>query len=328
MVVFDEIYTDKKYPTIDLFYKTKKILDADLYAFEDKNVPICTLKFPSSLVYADICDLIANSTGIDFDPQNDCIALFRMINGKLSLLNVTEDQTLFYYLNRTKNNIYFKLVNDAKLSDLKKMILVTVQYSKDAQSISNESELFIPKGLTCEEVFQLYKSERNIETSECKHRFIGVSDCLIEKIYYPEKIFCGDNKLRIEIIPSDQMHFPSSVTLLPCSFGSYEDEELKAINVPFVFPVIPGELFKESKERMINASGLTKEAIEQIKFIITIKPSFRSGKIIRDTDVLSTIINSHSILFLASEIPRVKSLSKSTNDTTYSKRSQSVKIYN
>lgn len=329
VVVYTDIFQDKKYPTIDLYYKTKKIFEVDLYTLKDQEKPICTLKFPSSLFYEEICDLIINATGVDFDSTKDSIALFKMVSNKPTSIDLSKGQTMSYTLaTNKKNSIYFQILYNSGDIDNKSMNMVSIQFSMDAHTIAISGSVFVPKTFTCQEIFEEFKSNTKFDFGKGPFRFLSINDCKILKLITRDDLFVSIlNQLRVETIPEDQIDLKNGSFLISCSYAN-RSTFIKAVNVPFLFPVIEEEKIPETIERFANFIGVTKEAFAQYQLAIKNKDSLMERNI-KDTDVLSLLATRESILYIiTSETKPTSSPVRSLSYGATSPKSQSVKIYN
>lgn len=91
-----------------------------------------------------------------------------------------------------------------------------------------------------------------------------------------------------ELTPPDEEDITDeSADRLICCMH-YEKDPSKTHNIPFVFPLREGEVFKETKERLSKRTGIKGKAFEKIKFaVIRGGQSYARPIYVEDDDILS-----------------------------------------
>ncbi|EER41128.1 ubiquitin carboxyl-terminal hydrolase [Histoplasma capsulatum var. duboisii H88] len=93
--------------------------------------------------------------------------------------------------------------------------------------------------------------------------------------------------LYIERIPQEELDMQEGEFKIDCF--NFDKEPNKPHGVPFRFVVKPGEIFKETKERLSKRTGIRGKQFEKIKFAMALRQGFCTPRYIEDDDVLADL---------------------------------------
>ncbi|PGH35753.1 ubiquitin carboxyl-terminal hydrolase 7 [[Emmonsia] crescens] len=93
--------------------------------------------------------------------------------------------------------------------------------------------------------------------------------------------------LYIERIPQEELDMQEGEFKIDCF--NFDKEPNKPHGVPFRFVVKPGEIFKQTKERLSKRTGIRGKQFEKIKFAIALRQGFCTPRYIEDDDILADL---------------------------------------
>ncbi|OOQ85624.1 putative ubiquitin C-terminal hydrolase (HAUSP) [Penicillium brasilianum] len=96
--------------------------------------------------------------------------------------------------------------------------------------------------------------------------------------------------------PTEELNMEGDERLV--SAFNFDREPNRTHGVPFKFVVKPGEIFKETKERLSKRTGIKGKPFEKIKFAVIPRASFTTPKYLEDDDILSDVIGPDDYLGL------------------------------
>ncbi|KAJ5947605.1 Ubiquitin carboxyl-terminal hydrolase 21 [Penicillium verhagenii] len=102
--------------------------------------------------------------------------------------------------------------------------------------------------------------------------------------------------LYAERVPAEELNMEGEDRLI--NAYNFDREPSRPHGVPFKFVVKPGEIFKETKERLSKRTGIKGKPFEKIKFSVVPRNSFPSAKYIEDDDILSDVAGPDDLLGL------------------------------
>ncbi|KAJ5992556.1 ubiquitin C-terminal hydrolase [Penicillium sp. IBT 35674x] len=102
--------------------------------------------------------------------------------------------------------------------------------------------------------------------------------------------------LYAERVPVEELNMESDDRII--NAYNFDREPNRPHGVPFRFVVKPGEIFKQTKERLSKRTGIKGKPFEKIKFSIVPRNSFPNAKYIEDDDILSDIAGPEDLLGL------------------------------
>ncbi|KAJ5381415.1 Ubiquitin carboxyl-terminal hydrolase 21 [Penicillium cataractarum] len=96
--------------------------------------------------------------------------------------------------------------------------------------------------------------------------------------------------------PAEELNMEGDDRLV--SAFNFDREPNRTHGVPFKFVVKPGEIFKETKERLSKRTGLKGKPFEKTKFAVVARASFTAPKYLEDDDILADVIGPDDYLGL------------------------------
>ena len=159
-------------------------------------------------------------------------------------------------------------------------------------SVQELFDVLAPKQGTIEDILALLQKKASIpEESLDKVRFLEAHSGKIYRhmaIDFPVSNISDFSTIYAELTPLEEEELADdSADKLVCCFH-YEKEPSKTHNVPFLFLVKEGEVFKETKERLSKRSGIKGKAFEKIKFaVIRGGQAYARPLYVDDEDILS-----------------------------------------
>lgn len=90
--------------------------------------------------------------------------------------------------------------------------------------------------------------------------------------------------LYVERIPEEELNATEHDRFIYCFH--FDKEPSKPHGIPFKFIVKPGEVFKDTKERISKRTGIKGKLLQQIKFAIVPRGTYAKPRYVEDEEVL------------------------------------------
>ncbi|KAJ5832000.1 hypothetical protein N7474_000311 [Penicillium riverlandense] len=195
------------------------------------------------------------------------------------------------YTMHRSDALYYEIL-DTSLSDYesKKSFKVTLL----PEGITKEQvlEVLVPRNGTVSELLASLQKKANLDDETMRE--MRICEAHSGKIY---KELRDDNNvssineyatLYAERIPDDEVNMDASDRVI--NVFNFDKEPNRTHGVPFKFVVKPGEIFKETKERLSKRTGIKGKQFEKIKFASVPRASYSNARYLEDDDILSDVL--------------------------------------
>ncbi|GAM84050.1 hypothetical protein ANO11243_020410 [Dothideomycetidae sp. 11243] len=199
--------------------------------------------------------------------------------------------TGYGYANQSPDSLYYEAL-EMSLADLEQRRMLKIMWLSEGISKEEQLDILVPKQGTLADVLPILQKKASIpEEAIEKVRFLEVHSGKIYRLLANDFPVANLNEfcnIYAEITPPDEEALPEDAPdRMFCCFH-YEKEPAKTHNIPFVFLLKEGEVFKETKERLSKRTGLKGKALEKIKFAVIRGGQYHSRPVyVDDEDILS-----------------------------------------
>jgi ubiquitin carboxyl-terminal hydrolase 7 len=306
-VEYRDVFPDERPTTVEAFLSASAdMMLIDLFNMDESSgSPLALLHVSSSLEFTRLKRMIASLLHLDYTPERDAMVLYRVTDPKTratSQLDTTSAHpTIARYaipprpLKRAQ--FLFEIIEGTNEELFANSSRYTVQFSRDGVHVDTDTKVLAPKVATCREIFEAM----GIECDFGNLRYARVFNHKLDQIIPETAVLTNLHfSLRVDVIPEDQRNEADYKYLIAVAYGYMQTGSLvtKAKGYPFFFPVLDGELFSKTKERLIAAIGW--ESGEEVTYRF-IGDALGSETVIGDDIVLSEIGDKKSQLLVISK---------------------------
>ncbi|PSK36766.1 hypothetical protein B9Z65_1949 [Elsinoe australis] len=206
------------------------------------------------------------------------------------------------YSNQSQDSLYYEVL-EMSLADLEQRKIVKVLWLSDGISKEEQHDILVPKSGTMSDVLPVLAKKASIPDDKLEQvRFLEATSGKIQKLITSNVPVANMNEFSTvyaEITPEEEASIADDAPdRLACAFH-YEKDPSKTHNIPFVFLLKEGEIFKETKERLSKRTGIKGKALEKIKFaVIRGGQAYARPVYVDEEDVLSEKMQSDDQLGL------------------------------
>ncbi|KAL8923049.1 MAG: hypothetical protein Q9172_003295 [Xanthocarpia lactea] len=209
---------------------------------------------------------------------------------------LTLSQTLMpaigtYANSNQRPDALFYEVLDMSISELETKRNIRVHWLPEGVVKEEPLEILVPKNGVVEDLISPLQKKVNLSDEAVgKLRFYETHGCKIIKDLHPNSAFAtisDFSTLFAELRPEEEDH-PDDGDQLIDAFH-FDKETSKTHGVPFRFVMKPGELFKDTKERLSKRTGIKGKQFEKLKFAVVQRSTYSRPTYLHDDDDLSMI---------------------------------------
>jgi ubiquitin carboxyl-terminal hydrolase 7 len=102
--------------------------------------------------------------------------------------------------------------------------------------------------------------------------------------------------LYVERMPEEELNATEDERFVYCFH--FDKEPSKPHGIPFKFVVKPGEVFKDTKERISKRTGIKGKLLQQVKFAIVPRGTYAKPRYIEDDEILLDVLQDDDSLGL------------------------------
>jgi hypothetical protein len=286
----------------DFLAATSNMWDVELFNFDVlREEPLAVIRISSLLPCVKLKLMIAKLLSLSYSPESDSMVLHK--TGDSSAMKTLQIDTVMYTNLRsiltplrvlTRHRFHFQLIHSVSEEVLTKSSKYNIQWSQDGYTVASDFSMFGLKTATCRELFEALKIECSTPI-----RYLCVYNHAIFSMLDETQRFTNlSGALRVERIPDDQID-GGFTFLLPVAFGYVQQGVMytKAKGNPFLLPILDGELFGETKQRIFRLVNWTETEGTLFKF--KIDSTFGAQEdTLGDDVVLSEVGSERSTLFI------------------------------
>ncbi|KAF2153181.1 cysteine proteinase [Myriangium duriaei CBS 260.36] len=233
-------------------------------------------------------------TTVNVQSQKPRTVVKRLPNATLTSILIGTSSggyTGYGYANQSADSLYYEVL-EMSLTDLEQRKLVKITWLSEGITKEEQHDILVPKQGTMADVLPILQKKAAIPPESLENiRFLEAHSGKIYRVLdsnFPVANINDFCSIYAEVTPPDEVAIPEDAAdRLTCCFH-YEKDPSKTHNIPFVFLVKDGEVFKETKERLSKRTGIKGKAFEKIKFaVIRGGQSYARPVYVDDEDILS-----------------------------------------
>ncbi|KAJ6155470.1 hypothetical protein N7470_006036 [Penicillium chermesinum] len=185
--------------------------------------------------------------------------------------------------------LYYEVL-DMSLSDFESKKSIRVTLLPEGISKEEPVEVLVARTGTVSELLSALQTKAKLDDDTIKvTRLYEALNGKFSKELRPEDPITSVTdygSIYAEKIPTEELNMDAEERVI--SAYSFEKEPARPHGIPFKFVVKPGEIFKETKERLSKRTGIKGKPFEKIKFAVVARnTSFATPKYLEDGDILS-----------------------------------------
>ncbi|KAL2863310.1 ubiquitin-specific protease UBP15 [Aspergillus lucknowensis] len=198
-----------------------------------------------------------------------------------------------YTINTHRNDALYYEVLETSLSEYESKISLPVTWLPEGISKEQTVDVLVPRDGTISDVLSgLQKKAGLDDESILNARVYETHNHRISRELQPDSKITSSYHdyvtIYAEKVPDDESNLESGARTI--NAYNFDKETNRTHGVPFKFVVKPGEIFKETKERLSERTGLKGKRFEKIKFAVVQRLHPSSPRYLEDDDILSDII--------------------------------------
>ncbi|KAJ6022176.1 ubiquitin C-terminal hydrolase, partial [Penicillium herquei] len=316
IITFQRTLKDSELPQAALFPDARQFYDHLLNRMDVSFAPIKSSEEPGDFVLTlsrkMTYDQFSKKVGehLNVDPTHLRFApvmastgkakpfLKRSITSNLSQILNGQYGTYGYTMHRA-DALYYEVL-DMSLSDFESKKSFKVTFLPDGIAKEEVIEVLVARNGTVAELLSALQQKAKLDDEAFRNiRLFEAHNGKFSKEIREDFNVSTINEystLYAERIPAEELNMDSDDRLI--SAYNFDREANRPHGVPFKFVVKPGEIFKETKERLSKRTGIKGKPFEKIKFAIVPRNSFPNAKYIEDDDILSDVAGLDDLLGL------------------------------
>jgi ubiquitin carboxyl-terminal hydrolase 7 len=305
IITFQKVWKESELPSTALYTETRQYYDYLLNRMNVKFAPLkrqgdeFTLTLSRKMTYDQFSKKVGEHLNIDHSHLRFSPVLAN--NGKPKQpIKRTVNQTLYQLLSgqygtygysmHLPDALYYEVL-DTSLSEYETKKSLKITWLFDGINKETSYELLVPRNGIIGDLLVALQKKVDLDDEEIKK--VRIYEANTGKIYreLPE----GSDISRLneyvslyaEKIPDEELNMQEDEHLI--NAFNFDREPTKAHGIPFKFVVKPGEIFKETKERLSKRTGIKGKQFEKIKFAIVPRGMYQNAKYLEDDDILSDV---------------------------------------
>ncbi|KAL3445864.1 hypothetical protein BJX65DRAFT_280503 [Aspergillus insuetus] len=228
-----------------------------------------------------------------------------------TLQNILFGQMGGYTINNHRQDALYYEVLETSLSDFESKITLSVTWLPEGISKEQTVEVLVPREGTISDVLAGLQKKAGIDDDSIRNvRVYEAHNHRISRDLQPDSKITSSYHDYVttyaEKVPEEELNLESGDRMV--NAFNFEKEASRTHGVPFKFVVKPGEIFKQTKERLSKRTGLKGKRFEKIKFAVAQRLHPSNPRYLEDDDILSDIIGDSDDL-LGLDHPNSKSRS-------------------
>lgn len=194
----------------------------------------------------------------------------------------------------TTTGLFYEIL-DLPLVELETKKIIKVKWLPDGINTVETHDLLIPKNGQVSDVLKTLQAKLNLDQEKMDQirLFEGHSGKFL-KFITPDFSVLGIPEyvdVYAEKIPEDELNIEEGDKCITAFHFQREPVKVHLSGVPFCFVVKQGEIFKQTKERLMKRTGIKGKPFEKIKFAVVKKSQYSKPVYIEDDDILSDTAN-------------------------------------
>ncbi|KAL3706299.1 ubiquitin-specific protease ubp15 [Talaromyces marneffei ATCC 18224] len=305
IITFQRSYKETDLPPTALYTETRQYYDYLLNRMKVKFAPLkrqgdeFVLTLSRKMTYDQFAKKVGEHLGIDYSHLRFCPVL--ATNGKPKQpIKRTINQTLFQILNgqygsygysmHLPDALYYEVL-DTNLSEYETKKTLKVTWLIDGINKETTYELLVPRTGTVSDVLAALQKKADFDDESMQSiRIYEAQNGKLHKELRHDLTITGLNEyvsLYAEKIPEEELNMQGDEHLITAF--NFDREPTKSHGIPFKFVVKPGEIFKQTKERLSKRTGIKGKQFEKIKFAVVPHGIYQNPRYLEDDDILSDV---------------------------------------
>ncbi|KAF2841356.1 cysteine proteinase [Patellaria atrata CBS 101060] len=190
--------------------------------------------------------------------------------------------------NQRHDALYYEIL-ELSLSELDLRKNIKLTWLPEGIIKEEPYEVLVTKAGNLGDVLDELQRKTNISDEVRSHlRIYEVHGHKIYKVISEEYPVASLNEfvtIFVEKIPEEELKLEETDRLI--NAFHFDREPNKPHNIPFVFTLKQGEIFKETKERLSRRTGIKGKQFDKIKFAVVPRASYSKPEYLSDDDILS-----------------------------------------
>ncbi|KAH8702140.1 putative ubiquitin C-terminal hydrolase [Talaromyces proteolyticus] len=315
IITFQKALNESELPSTAIYTETRQYYD---YLLNRMNVKFAPLKrqgddFTLTLSRKMTYDQFSKKVGehLNVDPSHLRFSPVLATNGKPKQpIKRNVNQTLYQILSgqygtygysmHLPDALYYEVL-DTSLSEYETKKSLKVIWLAEGINKETSYELLVPRTGLISDLLAALQKKAELDDETIKK--VRIYEANSGKIYreLPENSDISRLNeyvsLYAERIPDEELDIQEDERVI--NAFNFDREPTKSHGIPFKFVVKPGEVFKETKERLSKRTGIKGKQFEKIKFAVVPRGMYTGTKYLEDDDILSDVaIDSDDLLGL------------------------------
>ncbi|RAL09179.1 ubiquitin-specific protease UBP15 [Aspergillus homomorphus CBS 101889] len=214
------------------------------------------------------------------NPNQNNQTLYHILSGQMS--------TYGYSMHR-QDALYYEVL-ETSLSDYESKICLKVTWLPEGITKEQVVEVLVPRDGTIADVIAGVQKKANLE-DDGDIRVYETHGGKIYREFQPDSKIAGINEfvtLYAEKYPEEELNMQEGERTL--NAFNFDREVSRPHGVPFKFVMKPGEIFKQTKERLSKRTGIKGKQFEKIKFAVVPRNMYTNLRYLEDDDILSDVV--------------------------------------
>ncbi|KAL8772774.1 MAG: hypothetical protein Q9209_002119 [Squamulea sp. 1 TL-2023] len=192
--------------------------------------------------------------------------------------------------NQRPDSLFYEIL-EMSISELETKRNIRIHWLPEGIVKEEPLDILAPKNGVVEDLVSPLQKKINIsDEASLKLRFYESHGCKITKDLSANSVLASISDystLFAELVPEEEIHANDGDRLIDAYH--FDKEISKAHGVPFRFLLKPGELFKDTKDRLSKRTGIKGKQFEKLKFAVIQRSPYSRPTYLNDDDDLSTI---------------------------------------
>lgn len=128
---------------------------------------------------------------------------------------------------------------------------------------------FYPFKTKVANLIEYVRSRKNLEKSATL-RALAIKGAKVTRILHPDEFLENlKNPIRVEVVPKDQLSMEEEQDSFLAKFEkvTLQNEEIVPFGMPFLFKILPGEVFSETKKRIFDKLDVPQNIQRKVRFL-------------------------------------------------------------
>ncbi|PYH96113.1 ubiquitin C-terminal hydrolase [Aspergillus ellipticus CBS 707.79] len=199
--------------------------------------------------------------------------------------------TTYGYSMHRQDALYYEVL-ETSLSDFESKSCLKVTWLPEGITKEQTVEVLVPRDGTISDLLAGLQKKANLDDDTIREtRVYETHGGKIYRVFQEESKISGINEfvsLYAERVPEEEAKMQEGERTI--HVFNFDREVSRPHGVPFMVVMKPGEIFKQTKERLSKRTGIKGKQFEKIKFAVVSRNLYSNPRYLEDDDILSDII--------------------------------------